>query len=328
MELIDGRDLDDDSAAALAELQTVTQNDVYDDEPPVPAAEVVADLRHPPALREHLLWLERGTSGLDGAALLAFEHRPDNPHLAEASVWVRPGARRRSLGRRLLEAMAKEASNRSRTQLLGYAAEGTPGYAFATAAGGVVNLVEHENRLLVADLDRRLLERWVDQATERAQGYSLVPFDDRCPDELLDGFVAVNAVMNDAPKSDSVEDFVFTADEIQQREGSMAARDVRSWVVLARHDATGQIAGLTELTFPPYRPYRAHQGDTGVDPAHRDKGLGRWLKAVNLLRLLDERPAVTEVETWNAGTNRAMLSINHTLGFTRRVAWTELELRL
>ena len=279
-------------------------------------------------MQEHLLWLERGTNGLDGAALLEIEHRPDNQHLAEATVWVRPEARRRSLGYRLLEALAKEASNRSRTQLLGYAAEGTPGYAFATAAGGSVNLVEHENRLIVADLDRSLLERWVDQAADRAQGYSLVAFDDRCPDDLLEGFVAISAVMNDAPKADTVEDFVTTADAVRQREASLAAKGVRQWVVLARHDATGRIAGLTELSLPPYRPYRAHQGDTGVDPADRDKGLGRWLKAVNLLRLLDERPAVTEVETYNAGSNQAMLSINHTLGFTRRVAWTEFELRV
>ena len=328
MELIDGRDLDDDGAVALAELQTATQADVYDDEPPVPAAEVAADMRHASAHEENLLWFEPGPAGLDGAALLEFQHRPDNPHLAEASVWVRPEARRRSLGRRLLESLAKEASNHSRTQLIGYAAEGTPGYAFAGAVGGVVNLVEHENRLLLADLDRSLLERWVDQAGERARGYSLVAFDDRCPDDLLDGFVAINAVMNDAPKSDTVEDFVFTADEIRRRERSLAAKDVRQWVILARHDATGQVAGLTELMLPPHRPYRAHQGDTGVDPSHRDKGLGRWLKAVNLLRLLDERPAVTEVETWNAGSNQAMLSINHTLGFTRRVPWTEFELRL
>ena len=97
---------------------------------------------------------------------------------------------------------------------------------------------------------------------------------------------------------------------------------------MARHDATGEIVGLTELVLPPHRPWRAHQGDTGVNPAHRGKSLGRWLKAVNLLRLLDERPAVREVETYNAGTNQAMLSINHALGFTRRVAWTEFELRL
>jgi hypothetical protein len=39
------------------------------------------------------------------------------------------------------------------------------------------------------------------------------------------------------------------------------------------------------------------------------------VKAVNALRLLDERPDVAFVMTENAGSNDAMLSINHAMGF-------------
>lgn len=43
--------------------------------------------------------------------------------------------------------------------------------------------------------------------------------------------------------------------------------------------------------------------------------LGRWLKAVNALRLLDERTAVEFIHTRNAGSNGAMLGINVAMGF-------------
>jgi GNAT superfamily N-acetyltransferase len=62
-------------------------------------------------------------------------------------------------------------------------------------------------------------------------------------------------------------------------------------------------------------PQTVWQEATAVDPKHRDKGLGRWLKAANVLRLLDERPAARYVETWNAFSNGPMLGINIAMGF-------------
>ncbi|HKY75356.1 MAG TPA: hypothetical protein VJS45_04400, partial [Acidimicrobiia bacterium] len=51
------------------------------------------------------------------------------------------------------------------------------------------------------------------------------------------------------------------------------------------------------------------------------RGLGRWLKAVNALRLLDERPDVEFIDTWNAGSNEAMLGINVAMGFAPLENW-------
>jgi hypothetical protein len=59
----------------------------------------------------------------------------------------------------------------------------------------------------------------------------------------------------------------------------------------------------------------AVQGDTGVEPVHRNRGLGRWSKATNVLRLLEERPDTQVVETWHAGVNAPMLTINDAMGF-------------
>ncbi len=96
-----------------------------------------------------------------------------------------------------------------------------------------------------------------------------------------------------------------------------------SWTVCARHDATGHFVGYTELSISHHRPWWARQGDTGVDPEHRRRGIGSWLKAHNALRLLRERPDVEYIETWNAVGNTPMLAINRAMGFEPVAVWRQ-----
>jgi RimJ/RimL family protein N-acetyltransferase len=200
---------------------------------------------------------------------------------------------------------------------------GGEGAGAARALGGEAALVNRISRLRTAELDRSLLESWVARAAERAAGYSLVGVDDSFPDELVEPFAALRDVMNTAPRGEvDADDEVFTAEQVRAFEEAMRRNGTRIWTLIAREDATGELAGYTSLFFPKHRRWQAQQGDTGVDPTHRNKGLGRWLKAVNLLRLLDERPEVQVVDTENADSNEPMLNINVTLGF-RPLARTE-----
>lgn len=92
----------------------------------------------------------------------------------------------------------------------------------------------------------------------------------------------------------------------------------------AVHDATGEIAGFTELELTGEAPPRADQGDTAVVPAHRGSGLGMWLKAAMLVRLRADRPDVARIVAGNASSNVHMLRINERLGFrplARLVEW-------
>jgi hypothetical protein len=82
-----------------------------------------------------------------------------------------------------------------------------------------------------------------------------------------------------------------------------------------RHDATGELVGLSDLFLPRARPWLGLQGDTGVAHAHRGHRLGAWMKAVNHQRLRRERPEVEVLQTWNASANAPMLAINHALGY-------------
>jgi hypothetical protein len=114
---------------------------------------------------------------------------------------------------------------------------------------------------------------------------------------------------------------VFTADHWRAIEATNDARGFETWQVCARHDDSGELAGYTELVLPRLWPGACWQEDTGVWPKHRQRGLGRWLKSVNALRLLDERPEVEFIDTWNAGSNEAMLGINVAMGFRPLENW-------
>ncbi len=324
----EGRSVDGPAAAALAELESVIEDETIPGEPPTSVAELTERLHHAPFYEDHWCWVawDDGRQRLLGAGQLIFQRKEDNQHLAYIELWVRPDARGAGLGAALLQPLAERAAAEGRTLLVGAATVGGPGAPVAEHLGAVATLVEDQNRLPTADVSPALLDGWIERAPERATGYSLVAFDERCPDDLIDRYVTVYDVMNGAPRSASVEDRISSPEWIRAREESNAANGTRVWTVVARHDGTGELVGFTELVFGLHRPWHAWQGNTGVDPAHRDKGLGRWLKAVNLRRLLAERPDVEVVDTWNADSNEAMLAINRQLGFARAVSWQEYEM--
>jgi mycothiol synthase len=260
-------------------------------------------------------WHE-ATNDAVGYGYLGLEYTDDNRHLAWFDAYVRPAHRRQGIATRVVERIVDAARADDRTLLGGGGIDGGPGEQFLTALGLTKKMTERKSRLTIANVDRGMLEDWVARAEERAADYELISFDDRCPEDLLEPFVDLVMVMNTAPRDDiDMEDWIETPERYREREEKSLAKGMRNWRLIARHVPSGELAGFTEFFFPPHTEELVIQEATGVRPTHRDKGLGRWLKAANLLRLLDERPQAKYVDTWNAFSNGPMLGINIAMGF-------------
>ncbi|WP_431278775.1 hypothetical protein [Leifsonia poae] len=139
----------------------------------------------------------------------------------------------------------------------------------------------------------------------------------RTPEEWLDGMALMRTRMStDTPNAgiEQTED-VWTADRIREFDDIWAEspRGVLTTIVL--HDASGKVAGYTELGVPEEAGRPADQMDTLVLSDHRGHRLGMLLKLVNLRELSTRFPDSTVVETINAEDNRHMLDVNEAVGF-------------
>ena len=115
-------------------------------------------------------------------------------------------------------------------------------------------------------------------------------------------------VMNSAPREDYVEDEdeIMTPEiwrDLESKYGVRGEREILTYV--ARHKPSGKFAGFTTVAFKRLQPDLVEQWDTGVDPAHRNKGIGRWVKAAMAFELRDRYPTVRRIDTENAGFKRA-----------------------
>jgi GNAT superfamily N-acetyltransferase len=270
-----------------------------------------------PPSRRSMAWHAWDGDELVGFSYFMYFVEEANQNLGTFWVYVRPDARRRGVGRSLFEPVVAAALANGRTLIDAAGHPRIPGsIEFLQAVGGRHAFFGRFNVAQVDDIDLDLLNRWGEQAKERAADYDMEVLDSPVADRRVEAMVAAQDIMNTAPREEmQADDDVFTVELWREAEATLAARQADHWILAAVHRPTGAIAGYTEVTLPSLWPARAYQGDTGVHPDHRERGLGRWLKAAMALRLINERPAVRSISTGNAGSNAPMLNINHQMGF-------------
>jgi GNAT superfamily N-acetyltransferase len=312
----------------VAELFSDFWREIIPDEPDLSVAELRAEMAESPAHRRVLMATATDAGELVGAARLVLDERAGNAsHGWVKYLVVRADRRRQGIGSALLEAVRARARREGRTRLESFVAvPHLDGMGFAAAVGATPGLADRQNRLTVAHLDPGLLEYWVARAADRAGDYELVCFDGLCPDQWLTAFTEVISVMNTAPRAEGAEDVLVTEEQVRASEEAHLRAGGWGWTVSVCHRPSRRLVGYTELGGSSLRPWLAVQGDTAVDPAHRNLGLGRWIKAVNALRLLAERPETEVIETWNADVNAPMLAINDAMGFRPVAEWQEWRL--
>ena len=90
---------------------------------------------------------------------------------------------------------------------------------------------------------------------------------------------------------------------------------MREYSVTAVHDATGEMAAMTQVAIDPGSPQWGHQALTAVTRAHRGHRLGLLVKAAMLEWLATAEPQIEQIETGNAASNKHMIAVNEALGF-------------
>ena len=184
--------------------------------------------------------------------------------------------------------------------------------AFWTGLGAELGSTEQESRLDTAAVDPELMQRWIAAAPCDME---LAHWVRRCPGEWIDTLVSTVNAMNDAPTDDlDIADTIVDAEMMRAEIEARAARGLEYQGVLAV-TAEGDAAGATEVFVNRHRPAASWQWNTVVMPAHRGRGIGRWMKAAMWQRLRATEPEVTALQTGNAASNAHMLAINTEMGF-------------
>jgi GNAT superfamily N-acetyltransferase len=286
-------------------------------EPPTPYGLFAFSLREGWDKTPFELWLALGED--DSVVGYYRMGLPDRENLDEAAggPLVHPAARRLGIGRELLRHEGARAAARGRTRFTAAVTAGTAGDAFAEAVGARLDLEEVRRIQYLRAIEPGTVAALRAGAARAAAGYSVVSWAGPVPDEYCGPMAEVLNAFNDAPHGLNEEPAIWDADRIRERTGRLArAGLVRAHSVAAVCDATGEIAGYTEVEVVPEHPSWGWQQLTAVLRAHRGHRLGLLVKTEMLSLLSTAEPQVEQIATGNAASNEHMIAVNEQLGYT------------
>jgi GNAT superfamily N-acetyltransferase len=253
----------------------------------------------------------------------------DNTDLATVLVFCHPDHRGHGYAAALLAHVEDQARARGMTRLVaemnwayeaGPAGTGSTDLAWARRQGFEVGLVDVQRRLALPLADE-LLDRLAAEAAAHHQGYELRSFTGRIPDELAEGWVALDAsLMTEAPMGDIAREEQRPDVGALRAQEAMIAAQGRDKVNTVALSPAGEVVAFTDFGVTVHESERAYQWGTLVRTDHRGHRLGLAVKVANLRLLQEAHPQITTVVTYNADVNAPMIAVNEQLGF-RPVAY-------
>jgi GNAT superfamily N-acetyltransferase len=243
---------------------------------------------------------------------------PDIENLDRAMllVVVDPAARRQGVGRNLLRHAAERAAAAGRSVLGGEVRDGSAGDAFAVALGAKSGMAATMRRLDLRTVPAGKFSRLRAEAAAAAPGYSLVRWTGQTPPEYTEPLARVLNAFADAPHDEGFEIEDWDGERVRERaDAPLLAMGVRTYTIAAAHDASGELAAMTQLSVAPDSPEWGHQGLTAVTRQHRGRRLGLLVKTAMLDWLAEAEPAIEQIDTGNASSNDHMIAVNDALGF-------------
>jgi GNAT superfamily N-acetyltransferase/RimJ/RimL family protein N-acetyltransferase len=269
------------------------------------------------------VWLAREETGTLGAFRIPADgyyrlELPDKENLDQADLHlvVHPKKRRRGIGRALLRHAVARSRAHGRSVLSVETQQGSAGDDFAKATGAARGITDARRMLDLDTVTEGLLARLRGPAELAAAGYSLVSWTGPTPDELLEQVAELYTALNDAPRSPGAQAEVWDAQRVRERSDDLLPQlGMGRYSVAARHDATGEIAALTQASVDPADPDWGFQGITAVTRQHRGHRLGLLVKIAMLELLAAEEPQLKRIVTWNGESNAHMIAINAALGY-------------
>ncbi len=295
------------------------QDEAQPSDPHPSLRQTIDSLTQTPAFVQvrHVVTWDPSREEILGRASAAVWDIGSNEHIAMNRLWVDPRVRRQCLGLALVGWAAEACRDWGRRLMVMDTSNRVPsGEAFARNLGGTSCLDTRINEVVISEISAELITDWLGRRAEVDPRYQIGWWDQAYPAADLDRVGRMKDLVNDAPHGElDFEPIRHTPEMLRELDQRLAARGVQRWTLYAECREDGEIAGYTETSWHPDRPTLLYQEDTAVAPSHRNRGLGRILKAEMLARVLRERPTVTRVRTGNATQNGPMLKINHELGF-------------
>jgi len=255
-------------------------------------------------------------------------HLLDNVDVLGVELAVHPDHRGKGYGSALLESLDALAGELGCTRLLAEMPMDGPGAPWARSRGARPVSEMMHRRLDLSAVDTAVHDELLADARAHAAGYTLLQWTSPIPDEHLAGCAVLEGKMStDMPLDDLAwEPEVYDAERMRRRSEMIEARGLRQFTSAARHDATGEIVGMTTLTRLDTLPGHVDQWETIVLEEHRGHRLGMLLKIENLRFAQREQPQLRFIDTVNSDSNAPMLRVNLALGFEPVRPWAEWEL--